>query len=169
MISKAVGIVAGWAVCVIVGVRLVDGGVILWRHQTEELTHVKEKLSRLQGWLLVEKEIAARREEIFGPLAHQTGDDIGWVCLRELQRVAREHGLTVVELRPSQVPAERGRPSFFRLHAKLEGEIKQMNNLLMKIPDAIPGVHLENVQFSPEQKDNQFQMLLQLALPEVPH
>ena len=162
-----IGIVVGWGFFVIVGVHLVEWGLQLWQRQAQGLSQAQQQLSRLQGWISVEKEVEARRNDVLGPFAHVAGTDLSWVSLQGLQQMATAQGLVVTELRPSQSLAQGGQPRSLRLDAKLEGAVSQIGGLLQHLPEIMPGVRLDNVQLVPQQKEGRIQLLVQLTLPEL--
>lgn len=160
------GIVAGWGILVIAGVRGIDGAVNLWHSQNEELHQAQDQLMRLKGWLEVERTISKRLDEVLGPFARLSPSDYSWAAVSGLQHAAQEEGMTIRELRPSELPRQGRQPAVVRLDAKLEGELQKVANLLRRFPDLMPGVQLENVQLVP-QEGSRIQVLLRLMLLAV--
>lgn len=156
-------IAIAWLLGVILGVRLIEGGLQLWQRQKEDLAQSQEKLRRMHGWLSVESEVASRRNEILGPFAQVEKDELPWASLQKLQQLAQEQGLTITDLRPSQLSGGAGQDPIHRLDLKLEGALSQMNAFLKKLPESIPVAQLENLQMVP-QEEPKVQMLLRLRL-----
>ena len=161
-----VGFVVGWLIFVISGVRLVDTGLNFWRAQEESLGQAQEQFRRLSGWLSVEKKVAERRDQVLGPFAHSAETDLGWIGFQGFQELAKQQGVAVVELRPSRTPGYNRQPSRVQLDAKVEGQVQQLGEFLQKLPEIIPGVHLEDVQVMP-QEGGRVQGLFRIRLQEV--
>lgn len=157
------GIIVGWAMLVILGVRLGDAGCTLWRQQREELSQAQDRLARLEGWLNMEDQVTARWKELLGPFATSPESDRDWMTLQGLQQVAKAQGLSVTELRPSQVRGDKQMP-FLRLDVKVEGEREALGSFFQQLPDKIPGVHLEQLQLMPKE-GSRVQCLFRLSLP----
>ena len=146
-VRLAIGLV--WALAVVAGARGVDLLVDLGRRQEGELAQKRERLTRLQGWLEVEERVTAQRKEVLGRFALAEGKDVEWVVLQGLQEVAQGQGLSITDLRPSQVKGQGKRKDFFRVDVKLEGDLAQVDRLLQGLPEVLPGVRLENFQLVP--------------------
>lgn len=162
--SRMVLIAVVWLLTVMGLVWLGQGGVGLWNRQTEELMAVRERLSRVHGWLAVEQEVAAREAEAMGPLARVGRSELMWASLEGLQALAGAQGLFLNDLRPSETAGGGRRPGTIRLDARLEGPLAGIGKFLQQIPDKMPGVRLESLQFLPQEK-GQVQALLRLSLP----
>lgn len=161
---RTILIASGWLLAVVGLVRLGCGAVELWNHRTEDLRAAQERLSRLHGWLSMEQEVEAGEGELLGPLALADKSDLVWSCLEGLQALAGAQGLSVKELRPSESAGEGRHPGSIRLDIRLEGRLEQMGQFLQRIPDKMPGVRLESLQFLPQEK-GQVQGMLRLSLP----
>ena len=161
---RTILIAVGWLALVIGGVRLVEGATELWSRQSEELAAARQRLSRLHGWLTVEQEVTAREAEALGPLARSSRSELSWVGLEGLQGLAAAQGLSVQELRPSETAAEGRTPAVIRFDLRLEGGLAPIGQFLQQIPEKLPGVRLEGLQFLPREK-GQVQALLRLRLP----
>lgn len=157
-------IAGGWLMMVVCLVRLGEAAAGLWNRQVEDLAAARERLSRLHGWLSVEQEVTARETEALGPLAGADRSELSWVSLEGLQTLAGAQGLSVKELRPSELAGEGKVPGAIRLDLRLEGRLEPMGQFLQQIPDKMPGVRLESLQFLPQEK-GQIQALLRLRLP----
>ena len=149
--AARMGIGLGWALLVVLGAHGADLLLQAGRRQGEELAQKKERLARLEGWLGVEERVAARRKEVLGRFAQADGKEIGWVMLQGLQEAAQAQGLAITDLRPSQVKGQGKRKPVFRVDAKLEGELAQVDQLLQQLPQILPGVRLENLQLIPRE------------------
>lgn len=112
----------------------------------------------------MEEEVAVQKNQVLGPFAQTQGGDLHWAALQAIEGAAQSQGLSVTELRPSQVPAQQGKPVMLRLDAKVEGGLDQVSGFLQHLPDALPGVRLDNLQLMPH-RENQVQGLLRLYLP----
>ena len=161
---RMVFIASGWLMSVILLVFAGQDAVGFWNRQSEDLARSRERLSRLHGWLAVEQEIAGRETEVLGPLASVGRSDLGWVSLEGLQALAGAQGLSVMDLRPSETAGQGRKPGLLRLDVRVEGPVGQMGQFLQRIPDKMPGVRLESLQFLPQPK-GQVQALLRLSLP----
>ena len=153
-----------WLGAVIFLMRAGQEGFGFWQRQTEELSSAKQRFARLQGWLEVQEKVAARHQEVLGPLAAASDANLSWVTLQGLQQAAQGQGLSVRELRPSQLPGQGRKPPILRLDLRIEGRLEQMGLFLQQIPDKIPGARLENLQFLPQEK-GQAQGLVRLSIP----
>ncbi|MBI3615872.1 MAG: hypothetical protein HY211_05075 [Candidatus Omnitrophica bacterium] len=156
-------ILLGWGVAVIAGVRLVERGLEFRRNQLETLSQAQEQLRRLQGWVAVESEVEARRNEMMGPFLKSGGTDFSWVALQGLQRAAKEEGISLTELRPAWNPGQEHRPAVLRIDAKMEGLIGPVTGLLRRLPEEMPAVQLENFQLM-SQGGDRVQALLRIRL-----
>ena len=156
-------IVVGWGILVIVGVRLADGIFDFRQNQMKTLLLAREQLSRLQGWVQVQEQVRARREEILGPIAKNAGANSTWAVLQGLEQAAKEEGMSVAELRPTWIPAQRHVPAVLRLDEKLEGLLEKVGGLLQRLPKVMPGVEMENLQLMPL-GENRVQVLLRIHL-----
>lgn len=162
---RAILISGGWLLAVVGLVRLGGGSIELWNRRTEELRTAQERLSRIHGWLSVEQEVEAREKGLLGPLALADKSGLIWSCLEGLQALAGEQGISLEELRPSESAGEgRRAPGSIRLDMRLEGGLEKMGQFLQRIPDKMPGVRLESMQFLPQEK-GQVQGVLRLSLP----
>ena len=151
--AARMGIGLGWALLVVVGARGADLLLQASRRQGEELAQKRERLARLEGWLEAEDRVAARRKEVMGRLALSEGKEIGWAALQGLQEAAQAQGLSITDLRPSQVKGQGKKKLIFRVDVKLEGDLAQVDKLLQELPQALPGVRLENFQLVPQESD----------------
>ncbi|MBI3333014.1 MAG: hypothetical protein HYZ93_02860 [Candidatus Omnitrophica bacterium] len=158
-----VGMALGWMLLVILTVRFADGAAALWRRQQEALTEAQERLMRLKGWIAVEPEVTRRRDEVFGPFSHLARSDYSWAALQSLEQAAKEKEMMVTELRPSWILGKGGQPAGLRLDAKMEGGLSQLSRLLLRLPEVMPGLQLENLQIMP-QGGNRIQALLRIRL-----
>lgn len=156
-----VGIVVGWSLFVMLGFQLIDKGIGLWQRHSEALDYARATLSRLQGWLTVNDEVATRHDFVLGPFAHKSNSDVAWVGFQGFQQAAQAQGLSVTEVRPSELTARPGSPPIFRLDAKVVGRVEQVSSLLTQLPDLIPGVRLMQLSISPHE-GAQVQTLLRL-------
>ncbi len=163
---RAVGIAVVWLLTVILLVHMGEQGFGFWRRQNEELDNVRQRFARLRGWLEVQDKVTVRHQEALGPLAIASETNLSWVTMQGLQQAAQGQGLSVRELRPSQLPGQGHKPPMLRLDVKVEGRLEQMGAFLQQIPDKIPGVHLENLQFLP-QEGGQAQGLIRLTVPDL--
>ncbi len=156
-------IALGWGLLVIGGVSLVGKAFEWWQRQQEILVQSEEQLRRMKGWLAVEEEVRSRRDQVLGPFAHLSKNEVGWVGLQAFQQAAEQQGISVAELKPVETPIQRERGGEFRLDAKIQGRLDQISQFLQKLPDFIPGVHLEDLQLMPSEGD-QIQGLLRLRM-----
>lgn len=146
------GVGLAWALLVVAGARGAESVIELSRRQQEELAQKRERMSRLLGWLEAEERVAARQKELLGRFLLAEGEEAGWVVLQGLQEQALAQGLSITELRPSQVKGQgKKRKPLFRVDAKLEGELAQVDRLLQELPQALPGIRLENLQLVPRE------------------
>ncbi len=152
-----------WGLGVLLLVISAQSGFGLWRSLQGELALAQERLGRFQGWLAVEPKVVGRRDEALGSLARARELDFSWVALQNLQEAAKTQGLGLTELRPAHV-TRRGSPPILRLDAKVEGGLAQVTGFLQQLPQALPGVHLDNLQLLPEE-GGQIQGILRLLLP----
>ncbi len=143
------GIGLAWVLVVAAGTRGVDLLMDFGRRQEKELAQKRDRLTRLEGWLEVEGKVVARWKETLGRFAPAEGKEVGWVILQGLQEAAQGQGLAITDLRPIQVKGQGKREAFFRVDAKLEGDLAQVDRLLQELPQALPGVRLENFQLVP--------------------
>ena len=162
--ARAVLLAGVCFVLVILLVRGVELGLGFWQRQTETLANARQRFARLEGWLEVQEKVVTRHREVLGPLATASGANLSWVTLQGLQQAAQAQGLSVRELRPSQLPAQGQRPPMLRLDLRVEGSLQQMVAFLQQIPDKVPGARLENLQFLP-QEAGQAQGLVRLNIP----
>ena len=94
----------------------------------------------------------SRNAITLGRFAPAEPKDAGWLFLQGLQEAAQAEGLAITDLRPSQVKAQgKKRKALFRLDAKLEGDLAQIDRLLQGLPKSLPGVRLENLQLVPQE------------------
>ena len=154
----------GWVLLVVGIASAAPWGFGLWQGQQEQWRQARERLSRLKGWLALEEEVAARKNELLGPLAQAQGNDLHWAALQAIEEAAQARGVSLTQLRPFQAPALAGKPVMLRLDAKVEGDLGQVSGFLQHLPDALPGVRLDNLQLMP-QRESQVQGLLRLYLP----
>jgi hypothetical protein len=157
-------IALAWLAAVMGLVRLGEAGFGVWARQRQALSDARERLSRLTGWLAVEEEVSAREQALPGGAAAQELSAIGWIGLQELQSLAREREISVLELRPTELPAQGARQAVVRLDLKLQGTLAAMAPFLQQIPDRLRGVRLETLQLLP-QAGGAVQALLRLHLP----
>lgn len=149
--ATRIGIGLGWALLVVLGARGADLLLQAGRRQGEELAQKREHLARLEGWLEAEERVTARRKEVLGRFALSDGKEIGWAVLQGLQEAAQAQGLSITDLRPSQVKGQGKKKPVFRVDAKLEGEMAQVDKLLQELPHLLPGVRLEDFQLVPRE------------------
>ncbi len=159
--AARVGIALGWLVAVAAGARAADGLMEFERAQRQKLAQERNRFMRLQGWLEAQEEVAARRKETLGRFAQAEGKDAGWLLLQGLQEIAQAQGLSITDLRPSQPkggqaarPAGRGRKAggpLYRVDARLEGGLEQVDRFLQELPQVLPGIRLENFQVVPQE------------------
>lgn len=145
------GVGLAWALLVVAGARGAETVIELSQRQQAELAQKRERMSRLLGWLEAEERVAARQKEVLGRFLLADGMEAGWVVLQGLQEQALAQGLSITELRPSQVKGQGKRKPLFRVDAKLEGELAQVDRLLQELPQALPGIRLENLQLVPRE------------------
>ncbi len=160
------GIALGWGLFVIVGVRLVDSGFGFWKKQRETLSQAQEQVKRLQGWLDVEKPLRERQGEVCGSLGRVSGTDLSWAAVQGLQKVAQEQGVSVTQLQPSRTSGQG--PEVLHLDTRIEGRLEQVSGLVQRLPEFLPGIRLDSVQFVP-QGGNRIQALLRLSLSLLEH
>jgi len=158
-----VGLAIGWLFVVVFSVRLFDGGLTAWEEQQKSLSQSQQRLKRLRGWLEVEEQVIFRREEVLGPFAKASLGDLSWMAVQGFQEAAKACGVSVTELRPSTLPGQGRIPSSFRLDARVEGRLNEIAALLARLPSALPGIGLNNLQLAPYTK-GQVQGLLRLEL-----
>ena len=158
-------VAAGWGLLVVGGLRLGESSFRFWERQQEMLQQAQERMRRLQGWIEARGKVEELRDKVLGPLAEQGGNDLSWVALQGLQQAAKEGGMVVTELRPSRISGERGGGTTVRLDAKLEAEAGRISLFIRRIPELMPGVQLESLQWVPLEK-GKIQMLLRLGLAE---
>jgi len=152
-----------WLAAVVGLARLGEVGFSAWALQRQTLSDARERLSRLTGWLAVEEEVRTREREWVGDLQGQVLSAIGWMGLEELQSLAREKEIVVLDLRPTELAGQGGRPAGLRLDLKVEGRIAAVGPFLQQIPERLRGVRLETLQLLP-QAGGVTQALLRLHL-----
>lgn len=148
--TARVGIALGWLAAVAAAVWAGQGLMEMGRAQQNELSQKQEHLTRLEGWLGAEDQVAARRKETLGKFAQMEGADAGWLLLQGLQETAQAQGLSITDLRPSQVKGQKKRKPVQRVDAKLEGSLEQVDRFLQELPKALPGIRVENFQLVPQ-------------------
>ena len=157
------GLVAAWMALVIGGALLTDWGFGFWRQQQQEWSGAQQRLGRMQGWVAVEEEILTKVRERLGPFAEVRKGDYPWAVLSALQNAARTQGISVTELRPTELSG-RDQPSRLSLDAKVEGDLSQMSRFLQNLPESMPGLRLESFQLQP-QKEGRVQSVIRFLLP----
>lgn len=155
------GIAFGWAILVMGGVRFTEGALRFSERQVGSLQEARERLRRLEGWRSVESEVAARRDEVLGSFARSTESNLSWLMLAGLEHTAKEEQLAVMEIRPSSILRGQGQGQTLQLDVKLEGELGQAGRFLKRLPQAIPGVSLHNLQLVPRE-GSRVQLILRL-------
>lgn len=158
------GLALIWLIGVIVVVRSAQAAFGVWNRRQEGLLESQERLARLVGWLEVKEEVLAKEQEILAASSSADPASLGLVGLAEIQRLASSLGLSITDLRPSEVPAQKGKNPFVRLDLKVEGPLDQVGPFLQQLPERLPGVGLETLQLT-SQPDGQAQALLRLNLP----
>ncbi len=128
------------------------GAAKVWHEKNQELAGAQERLGHLQRWLKVKEEVTLRQQEALGPWVSSSSDirDAQWVCLSGLQEAAQASGLSVQELRPSEIQAGSKKKKVLRLDVKVEGDLDRMGGFLRQLPDRIPGIRLEHLQMIPQ-------------------
>ncbi len=149
-----IGVAAGWGLFMVAAVSAFQWAAGFWKDQRAQLAQSQEQLRRMKGWLEVEPELQRRREELLGPFAGISDQDRVWASLQGLQKAASEAGVSVTELTPSENT---------RLDAKAEGSPDQLNQLLRKLPETLPGTRLDSLQLIPRD-DGRVQGVLRLRL-----
>ncbi len=147
-----VGIAVLWFGLVVGGVRLAEAGIQFWQQQDGQLQLAKGKLSRLHGWIEVGEQVNSKRGELLGAL--RSGSvDLNWVTLQGVQEVAEASGLSIDELKPLEALGRRNRSKRVRLDAKVVGPLNAIGQFLQRLPEAVPGVHLDSVRLTPAEED----------------
>ena len=162
--ARSVLIAGIWLLAVMALVPSVEAGFSFWRRQREELLVAQQRFARLLGWLQDQEKVTAYYQEALGPLVPVAGADMNWRILQGLQQAAQGQGLSVQELRPSQLPAQGREPPVLRFDLKLVGSLEKMGAFLQQLPAKMPGAHLENLQLLPA-GGGQAQGLVRLSLP----
>ena len=94
--------------------------------------------------------------------AQLSGSEASWRNLHGFQQAAQQEGLSVTELKPTELIEPKGSSSY-RLDAKVEGQLQQISALLERLPDVMMGVRIQNLQLIP-QSEGQIQAHLRLRL-----
>ena len=163
----AIGVALGWGILVILAVQGIQTGLNHWKMQNNELSQLKRRLVRLQGWLRVESQVRSHRDEVLGPFSSASSTDLGWLGLAKIEELAKTENLAVTELRPSRWTAPGKKEPQIRLDVKLEGEVERLGRFLKAVPERIPGVKLSALQIVPLEGARS-QMIVRLALAEAP-
>ena len=158
----AAGIVLAWGLLVIGGARAAEGMWAFWQGQTEALFQAREQMRRIQGWIEKEEEVRALQRKTLKEFAQLSGSEVSWMNLQGFQQAAEAQGLSVTELKPTELSESKG-PSSYRLDARVEGRLPQITAFLQHLPEAMLGVRIQNLQLNP-QSEGQIQASLRLSL-----
>ncbi len=134
-----------------------------WNRDLRSLEAGQERLRRQEGWLLVQDEVKKWHDQAWGNSSGLSGQRAYWFGLEGFQQMAQSQGLAVTEIRPAILQAGSKQEPLYRLDAKVTGPMDNMALLLKQLPERIPGVQLESVQFSPLE-EGQIQGLIRLML-----